>query len=175
MRNFEAVLQGLAVVDDEEYERREREEQQERERDMIASRLEQIPKRYVSATFDNYVGDSRLIDYLKKGRSIILHGSNGTGKTHLAFATIRHQIEQLKDAKYVLAFDFFSLIKSSFGSGDPDRIVRAYATCDYLAIDEVDKSYGSQAEFLYLYKLINDRYNDMLPTMLISNADAGSL
>ena len=41
----------------------------------------------------------------------------------------------------------------------------------YLVIDEVDKAFGSQTEFVYLYSLINERYNRMLPTVLITNAD----
>ena len=38
-------------------------------------------------------------------------------------------------------------------------------------IDEVDKSHGSQTEFVYLYMLVNKRYNAMLHTVLIGNAD----
>jgi len=34
----------------------------------------------------------------------------------------------------------------------------------------VDKGFGSQTEFVYLYQLVNERYNRMLPTVLVTNA-----
>ena len=41
---------------------------------------------------------------------------------------------------------------------------------EYLVIDEIDKTQGTQMEFAYLYSLINKRYNEMKSTVLITNA-----
>ena len=95
------------------------------------------------------------------GRSAIIYGSNGTGKTHLAYASVRHQIEQGKKAQYVLAYDFFSEVRQSFADDSTHAVMNRYAGADYLVIDEVDKSFGSKTEFVYLYTLVNRRYNDI--------------
>lgn len=133
-----------------------------------------VPLRYKNATFDNFVCSTNrqkaIVEYLKQGKSAILYGSNGTGKTHLAYAYCFHQYYQGFFPIYILAFDFFNEIRRSFNDGKSENVVRKYAMYDFLVIDEIDKTHGSQMEFTYLYSLINKRYNDMLPTVLITNA-----
>ena len=137
--------------------------------------LSQIPPRFVGKTFENYriwKNEQReVLNHLRSGKSAIIYGGNGVGKTHLAFAAIRHQIELGISSRYVLAFDFFTEVKRSFRDDSTDAILKRYATAGYLVIDEVDKAFGSQTEFVYLYSLVNERYNRMLPTVLITNAD----
>jgi len=38
-------------------------------------------------------------------------------------------------------------------------------------IDEVDKTYGSNTEFVAMYRIINRRHEEMLHTVLITNAN----
>ena len=138
-----------------------------------------VPLRFKDSTFNNYVCSNekqqKVIEYLKTGKSAVIFGNNGTGKTHLAYAACLHQVQQGKEAKYILAFDFFNSIRKSFNGGDPEKIVNRYSKCDYLVIDEVDKTQGSPTEFVYFYSLINNRYNEMLPTVLITNADNSTM
>lgn len=143
--------------------------------DWKQKQLSQIPPRFVGKTFENYriwKNEQReVLNHLRSGKSAIIYGGNGVGKTHLAFAAIRHQIELGISSRYVLAFDFFTEVKRSFRDDSTDAILKRYATAGYLVIDEVDKAFGSQTEFVYLYSLVNERYNRMLPTVLITNAD----
>lgn len=147
--------------------------------DWKAKQLSQIPPRFTGRTFENYKTQKpehrEVISHLKSGRSAIVYGGNGVGKTHLAFAAIRHQIEAGVSSRYVLAFDFFTEVKRSFRDDSTDAVLKRYATAGYLVIDEVDKAFGSQTEFVYLYSLVNERYNRMLPTVLITNADEADL
>ena len=144
-----------------------------------AKQLSQIPPRFVGKTFDNYRTWSNeqreIVAHLRTGKSAIIFGGNGVGKTHLAFAAIRTQIELGISSQYILAFDFFTEVKRSFRDDSTDSILKRYAAVGYLVIDEVDKAFGSQTEFVYLYSLINERYNRMLPTVLITNADEAEL
>lgn len=141
--------------------------------------LSSVPKRYINSTFSNYLCDTdkqkAIVAYLKQGKSAIIYGSNGTGKTHLAYACCFHQISQNKTAKYILAFDFFNEIRDSFDTHTSNDIVMQYAKYDYLVIDEVDKTQGTAMEFAYLYSLINRRYNDIKPTVLVTNSKPDEL
>ncbi len=73
-------------------------------------------------------------------------------------------------ARYVVALDFFALVRRSFRDDSTENVVRGFADAGYLVVDEVDKGFGSQTEFVYLYQLVNERYNRMLPTVLVTNA-----
>ena len=143
--------------------------------------LSQIPPRFKNATFDNFVCKTdkhkMAVDFLKKGKSVALYGKNGTGKTHLAFATLRHLVNNNKGkkVKYILAFELFDMVRNSFNDISLKKDIDALGDVFYLIIDEVDKKFGTQTEFLALYKLINKRYNSELKTMLISNAEKEDL
>ena len=135
-----------------------------------------FPPRYRDASFDTYdTPDERMckvVEFMKTGKSAVIYGPNGTGKTLLAFCSIRHRMSEGYSAAYLLAVDFFNDIRRSFKirDADPVDIVMKYASFDYLVVDEIDKTYGSQTEFVYLYQLVNRRYNDMKHTVVIGNS-----
>jgi DNA replication protein DnaC len=162
---------------DREIDELERKREEESRKMIQNLRLERIPKRYAESTFDSFQVSKPLqaevIKFLKTGSSCIIFGPNGTGKTHLAFSAIRHQIYQNRDARYTLAADYFDLVRRSFSQMEPE--LKNYASCDYLVIDEVDKAYGTQTEFIALCRLINHRYNDVKPTVLITNSGQSEL
>ncbi len=156
-------------AEEEDYEALEKQKLKEYKR---KQRLDTIPPRFKSSTFSNYEGREEVKDWLKGGRSAIIHGSNGVGKTHLAFASIRQQIESDIDARYILAADYFDMIKETFvPGGNAKSIVQQLANVPYLVIDEVDKVHNTRTEFVYLYRLINERWNLMNNTVVISNAE----
>lgn len=166
------------ILSDEEREEKEKELERAKKEEKIKRSmnyfLDTVPLRFKNATFDTFICSSEkqesVIEFLKKGKSAIIYGSNGTGKTHLAFASCIYQVSLGKTAKYVLAFDFFNEIRKSFGDYSTDMVIGKYESVDYLVIDEIDKTQGTPMEFPYLYSLINKRYNAMLPTVLVTNA-----
>lgn len=46
---------------------------------------------------------------------------------------------------------------------------------DLLILDEIGAQLGTDWERLMLFKIINERYKQVLPTILISNLDRGQL
>jgi DNA replication protein DnaC len=168
------IPNSIQRVEDNTYEKLEEKRKERRQREIMEARLLSIPARYADATFDNFITDKKgLVEYMKSGKSAIFYGKNGTGKTYLAFASIHYQIEHHVDARYILAADFFAMIKNSYSTGN--EAYKKYYTVPYLVVDEIDKRFGTQVEFIGLYQLINERYNHVLPTVLITNGSKDEL
>lgn len=144
-----------------------------------------VYKRYENCSFENFETKEN-IDILKKPREIkqnvIITGGVGTGKTHLAFAILNQEEEkkEYKDYKYYTSkFVKYVTIKEMIdnirkcwkeNSDNFDREeVESYKTIPLLIIDEIGVQYGSDSERIELFEVFNERYNDMLPSIIISN------
>mgnify|MGYP001053217720 CR=1 FL=1 len=168
------------AISDERYEQLETAAHKTLMQERISRQVQEIPARYRSTAFEHYQCTSdrqrAVVTRIRDAQqSFLLYGGNGTGKTMLAFAKYRQLIESGKQVKYILAMDFFDEVKQSFADQSTRKLIEAYSRCDYLIIDEIDKRYGSQHEYLQLYRLINARYNELKHTMLITNADRSQL
>lgn len=168
------------VLTDEEYQRLEQAEERRKQLKRIEQQLQDMPARYRDSTFEQFRCTSdrqrAVVSRIRDAQqSLLLYGGNGTGKTMLAFAKYRQLIEQGRGVKYILAMDFFDEVKQSFSDQSTRKLIERYTRFDYLIVDEIDKRYGSQNEYLQLYRLINARYNELRHTMLITNADRPQL
>jgi len=174
-----ARFDGIITQSDDEYTRIEQERTARKHHEFITEQLTAIPKRFVDSVFDNFelsedsevaAKQIKIIDALRSGGSVVLYGRNGTGKTRLAFAAMQYHIKQGKTTRYVISLELFDEIRQAFNDHGVSRIIEKYARFDYLVIDEVDKSYGSATEVINLFRIINERYNRFLPTIIITNA-----
>ncbi len=150
--------------------KRETEEREMRLRSKLLSYENSVPKRYKKSSFENFQGFGSLKSLLKSLQGGIIIGGNGCGKTHLGFACCREAVIQGKSQSFITAFDYIQKVKNEFNSGRTGEVFKRYAKIDFLVIDEIDKRYGSSTEFLEINRLINARYSEMLPTLLLSNA-----
>lgn len=171
----DAIYSGYSVEDEAAMLKK-------RDQEWINKKLNLFPKRYTGKTFENFNCEKSIhkaaIEHLKTGASAIVCGSVGCGKTHLAYAAVRYQVEKFIDAEYILAFDMFNQIKRTFSDDtgkETDRTMNWLSNIPYLVIDELDKTYRKDTEYVYLNKLINARYNNCLPTVLITNANEDEL
>ncbi len=125
-----------------------------------------IPKRYLTATFKSYIPKNEkskeLLDFFVNyagSQNLLLLGKTGTGKTHLACAFLN----QYRDNRIYIPFYKISELKIN-APHEFDRLL----SCNYLVIDE----YGVLASDFnnnLLFYIINERYNNEKPTMIISN------
>jgi DNA replication protein DnaC len=146
----------------------------------IDIKINQFPKRYRELTFSDFehVGTEEqinkqlaLIKHLRECSPVLMYGNNGTGKTMLAYASMKDKIEKGMNTLYTSLFDLMSEIKESFSSYvSTSRIIEKFTDCDYLVIDEIDKSYRTVTEFNYFFSIMDKRYYHEKPTVLISNA-----
>ena len=104
---------------------------------------------------------------LKDGeiKKLILLGSNGVGKTHLASALVK-----LMNGKLITAYEMFALYRSCFsGQNSEIELLHKFSTYPLLVIDEFGRTKGSEAEENFLSAILDARHSDGLPTMILSN------
>lgn len=122
------------------------------------------------ATIQNYIDN--LDENLEKGRNVILIGGVGTGKTHLSIGLLKAVIENGGIGMFITASDLFMNIRDTWTRSSEistlDR-VQQFVDLDLLVIDEIGVQRGTDNEREILFSIINSRYNNLKPTVLLSN------
>lgn len=158
--------------------------------DRMARRLgsAMIPPRFRGKTFEDFVVDDEkqakvlkvCRDYAEnfnkhynEGRSLLLLGNVGTGKTHLA-AAIADQIitQQGCTALYRTVYGILQYVKGSFDRESEYSEADAFAAFiepNLLIIDEVGATKTTEFEQQTLFNIVNGRYEQQIPTIVISN------
>ncbi|MCF6777309.1 ATP-binding protein [Thiotrichales bacterium 19X7-9] len=115
----------------------------------------------------------------KKGRNIVMHGGTGSGKNYLAISIMRDLIKRYAaKVKIITSYNLISSINETYSSNSlktERQIKQEYLKFDFLVIDEFDLNRGTESDNLQLYDVINERYEEMLPTAIISNLSRDKL
>ncbi|WP_430673273.1 ATP-binding protein [Klebsiella aerogenes] len=156
----------------------------------VASLLDDagITRRFADCEFDNYLeinpeASRNLVackryannwpDVLGAGKNLVLTGSCGTGKNHLAVSLAKNIIRNhLASVEITDVMRLTRTVKSTWRhntEATEESVLDHYASLDLLIIDEVGVQFGSPAEMTILHEVINARYESVLPTILISN------
>ena len=154
---------------------------------MIPLRFEKHSfKSYVEKTPEHTKKRSLCLDYarnfperLKRGTSVILTGTTGTGKTHLACAIANYVIqEHCKSAVFLSVLNAVRRVKETYkkSSLETEReAIKSFLHPDLLILDEIGVQFGSDTEKMITFEIINQRYENLKPTILISNLSADNL
>jgi DNA replication protein DnaC len=152
-----------------------------------------LPPRFQNADFDNFIAagpqqqnalDSarqyalEFAGNLARGRCLIFTGRVGTGKTHLACAIVRELLRRRYRALILSAYDCVQQVKDSWSRGSAEKeaaVLERLLQPDLLVIDELGAQFGSAAEKLILFNIINRRYENIKPLLLVSNEDRSGL
>ena len=109
----------------------------------------------------------------KRDMNLILSGGVGAGKTLLASAIIDKACSRL-DCRII---EFMTMVKKirdtySNNQGKTEReLIKQYSSYDLLVIDEIGVQKNSEDEKILIFEILDARYKEMLPTVLISNMD----
>ena len=132
---------------------------------------ESEPQRKALAIAEHYADN--FDDALKTGRSMLFIGRPGTGKTHLAAGiALRIMRRDNRTALFLTVMRAIRRIKDTWAKGSAESETQAIAALvfpDLLILDEVGVQFGSEAEKLLLFDVLNERYEKRKPTILISN------
>ena len=161
---------------------------------IAAERLERklgaalIPVRFREKSFDDYVTATakqkkalavcreyaeNFPEHCDAGRCLLLLGNVGTGKTHLAAAIANHVMRNTTaTAVYRTVGGILQHIKGSYDRQSEyteSQAFAAYTGPHLLVIDEVGATKPTEFELATLFAIINGRYEEQLPTIVISN------
>lgn len=100
---------------------------------------------------------------------VILSGINRTGKSTLAASVVKSWPG--RTAEWTSAFQMLQDIKESFNTKQHWKPSRK----SLLVIDEFDKFTGSEWAETVLDRTVCDRYDNLLPTLIVTNADKDHL
>ena len=106
-----------------------------------------------------------------RGKSIFMIGNIGGGKTHLACA-IANQVIQEHYAN-VCYITFSRMAITMRDAQNTHQIIaetmQRFTKCELLIVDEIGIKDASDYEFSLINEIIDCRYGEMLPTILITN------
>lgn len=157
-------------------------EKQIRAKAMMYSNIDGLTKRYVNASFKNYVTKTELqkkifsvvLNYAKNPNNkwLILLGANGTGKTHLAHAILKCTGGIYREFDEIASELLDAQAKSK---GEVSEIINRYSTSKMLIIDEIDKVKATDGRIRWLNIILRRRYNELLPIVILGNTDIDTI
>jgi DNA replication protein DnaC len=172
-------------------------EKAERERRQVAALEAQlgatgVPARFLGRGFDGFKATTPeqlhaltvcrdfaedFEAHRRRGSVLILSGRPGTGKTHLATAMLR-QILPANVGLYLTAMGLIRAVRDTWrrdSARSESEVLDSLAKVPLLVLDEVGMQYGTDGEATVLFDVLDRRYRDMQPSVLLTNSDREGL
>lgn len=146
-----------------------------------------IPKRFRERTFANFRAETegqkralqvskayaeRFEDRMAHGGGLVFCGKPGTGKTHLACAIANHVIRTGRSAVFAAVIQAVRSVKETYRKDSETterQAINALIAPDLLILDEIGVQFGSDTEKMIMFEILNGRYEEMRPTIVLSN------
>ena len=185
----------------EQAQKQEQEQQLSLEKTKIElARMQSLlGKRYAGATFDtaeitdenkkayqivkSYAEKNR--EMLDKGYGFYVYGDNGCGKTHLIACLCNYLTEKGQRCIFTNFTNIANDIRKTYSTNEvADDVIDKYSKVPFLFLDDFGKEGYKKANGEtgwideQLFTILNNRYNNMLPTIFSSNfslADLGDV
>lgn len=177
---------------------RERQLEAQKKADAEAARLRYalgeaaIPARFIGRTLDNFNADTpdkeRALQMArqyaetfdaqaKRGMGLIFSGKPGTGKSHLATAILQ-AIMPNHIGLYITCMSLIRQVRATWrrdSEQSEGEVLQMLGDVSLLVLDEVGVQYGTDGEQTILFDILDRRYRDMQPTIILTNQDVKGL
>lgn len=127
-----------------------------------AAKNKRILKRYADS----------FVTALERGTSGLLLGNHGTGKNLLCALVCKTLAASGYSALHTTVQRLVRRVRQCWRAGSQETesdVLQEFVKPDLLVIDEVGVQQGSTSEINIITEIINDRYEEVKPTILISN------
>lgn len=182
--DFLKLTENLKGLSDEEFEKLEKEKKTEQDNILKDKRLVHfhhseesgVQKRFYNACLDNFIPETEqekkikwaIIRFLQgEGKQMLFfHGNCGTGKTHLGCAIIRE-----KGGRIISSFELCTRYEMGADFNAKQNrleVLKEFSEVEMLVIDEIGRG-KQEIEKLVIPYIINARYENMKPLVLITN------
>ena len=146
-----------------------------------------IPTKFVGCTFASFVADTdakreavtaardfaeNFAENAKRGASLIFAGKPGTGKSHLAGAILQSVLSDR--VRYCTCMDMIRAVRDTWrrdSEKSETQLLRYFESLDLLVIDEIGMQYGTDGEQTIVFDVLDRRYREVKPTILLTNQD----
>ena len=165
------------------------EEEKKQKARLVERRLgaSELPKRFISSFLDNYIAETReqkkalktCLNYVDafpqnfaSGTCLIFCGTVGTGKTHLAVGIAKEIAKMGYQPLFCTVAKAIRSVKETYNYERTEterQAIDMFIKPDLLILDEVGVQFGSETEKNIIFEIINGRYEDVKPTIIISN------
>ena len=152
----------------------------------LSRELPELLKKMTFDTFDRrgQAVDEKAIDSLREAYKLarefaeephlwlVLLGTTGCGKTHLAAAIANHQITRGMPAYFVVVPDLLDHLRSAYSPESKvpyDELFETIRTAPLLILDDLGAHSSTPWAEEKLYQLVNYRYNHSLATVITTN------
>jgi DNA replication protein DnaC len=135
-----------------------------------------IPPRFREATASHPDVAAWCADFTPESPSLLILGPVGTGKTHQAFGAIRTLAAKGVTVAWHAdtAPGLLASLRPREGA-DSEGEYRKIAAVPLLLVDDIGAAKATEWTEEILYRLVNDRYEAMLPGLFTSNVPAAQL
>jgi len=152
-----------------------------------------VPRHFLESRLDNYEANhpgqkhalrvaseyaGNFERHLDSGHGLLFFGKPGCGKTRLAVAIGMAVMEMGCTARYTTASGMVRRFTDAWGRRDGEKeasILIDLTSTDLLIIDEAGAISGSEVDKRTVFNVIDGRYLEDLPTLVISNLPANEL
>lgn len=151
-----------------------------------------LPARFADARVEQFVGNPRIDairksaavyvqrfgDLLKTGTCMALLGDMGTGKTTLACAVAGELAEAGYSARYWKLSSLIAAVQDTYRRDAPQsstEVIDDLIEPELLVLDEVGVQRGTQDEAVIINRVLDGRYENMKPTLVVSNLNMDGL
>lgn len=186
------IFQGVCPKCQEDIERKSQEEHSQHEAERRKTKQGRydragIPKRFRSKNFENFkaetIDQQRAKNIVQQyadnfdevseiGQSMIFSGKTGTGKTHLATAVANQVIRNGRTAAFITVRDLVAKVRETWSRKSEiseAELKKYFIGVGLLVLDEIGVQFDTEAEKLIIFDVINGRYEEVMPTIVLSN------
>lgn len=133
-----------------------------------------VPARVMDSTLANFKADTeervsalgKVTDWIRRGGIfLLLTGTTGTGKGHLASGCLKAQGNGL----WITHADMLGDLRASYTLHTTQSLIAEWQEAEMFVLDEFGLSPGGKDEEPMLYQVLASRYENRRPTIITSN------